>query len=62
MPPNSNGGSKLIAVLNIGPSVRTNTVASAHVAIHKRDNAVSFALWRSEANRSLTCHLATGQR
>ena len=35
MPPNCDGGSKLIAVLNIGPGVGTYVVAPAHFAIHE---------------------------
>ena len=35
MPPDCNGGSKLIAVLNIGPGVGTYIVAPAHIAIHE---------------------------
>src|SRR5258708_34659383 len=53
MTPNRNGGSKLIAVLNIRPGAAAYGVTPAHVAIRKRDNAVSFAFWRSEPNRIL---------
>ncbi len=53
MPLNGNGGSKFVTVLNVGPGVGTYIVTPAHVAIHERDNAVSFALWRSEPNRIL---------
>ena len=35
MPLNCDGGSKLIAVLNIGPGVRTYVVTPAHFAIHE---------------------------
>ena len=35
MPPNCDGGSKLIAVLNIGPGVGTYVVTPAHFAIHE---------------------------
>ena len=50
MSPNRNGGSKFITVLNVGPGVVTYIVTPAHVAIHERDNAKSFAFWRSEPN------------
>jgi hypothetical protein len=53
MPLNCNGGSKFITVLNVGPGVGTYIVTPAHVAIHERDNAISFACWRSEPNRIL---------
>src|SRR5258708_29142424 len=42
-----------IAVLNIRPGAAAYGVTPAHVAIQKRDNAVSFAFWRSEPNRIL---------
>jgi hypothetical protein len=35
MPPNCDGGSKLIAVLNIGPGVGTYVVTPTHFAIHE---------------------------
>ena len=50
MSPNRNGGSKFITVLNVGPGVVTYIVTPAHVAIHERDNAKSFAFRRSEPN------------
>ncbi len=53
MPLNCNGGRKFITVLNVGPGVGTYGVTPAHVAFHKRDNAVPFAFWRSEPNRIL---------
>jgi len=53
MPLTCNGGNKFITVLNIGPGVGTYIVTPAHVAIHERDNAMSFACWRSEPNRIL---------
>jgi hypothetical protein len=53
MPLNCNGDSKLIAVLNVAPGVGTYGVTPTHVAIHERDNAVSFAFGRSEPNRIL---------
>jgi hypothetical protein len=37
MPPNCNGGSKLITVLKTGPGVVTYIVTPAHIAIHERD-------------------------
>ena len=53
MPLDRNGGSKFVTILNAGPSVGTYIVTPAHVAIHERDTAVSFACWRSEPNRIL---------
>ena len=53
MSPNCEGGRKVIALLSIGPDVRTYTVAPAHLAIHERDDAISLALWCSEPNRIL---------
>jgi len=53
MSPNCEGGRKVIALLSIGPDVRTYTVAIAHLAIHERDDAISLALWCSEPNRIL---------
>jgi hypothetical protein len=35
VPPNCNGGSKFITVLNVGPGVLTDVVAPAHNAIHE---------------------------
>src|SRR5216684_7766710 len=56
--PNTEGGPCVcrltaIAVLNIRPGAAAYGVTPAHVAIQKRDNAVSFAFWRSEPNRIL---------
>jgi hypothetical protein len=51
MPPDCDGGGKVIALLSIGPDVRTYIVAPAHLAIHERDDAVSVAFRRSEPNR-----------
>src|SRR3981081_1138736 len=53
MPLNCDGGSKFITLLNVSLGVGTYGVTPAHVAIHERDNAVSFAFWRSEPNRIL---------
>ena len=53
MPLDRNGGSKFVTILNVGPGVGTYIVTPAHIAIHERDNAVSFAFWRSEPNRIL---------
>jgi hypothetical protein len=47
------------AVLNIRPGAGAYGVTPAHVAIEKRDNAVSFAFWRSEPNRILRVLEAT---
>jgi hypothetical protein len=43
MPLNCNGSSKSITVLNVGAGVGTYGVTPAHVAVHERENAVSFA-------------------
>jgi hypothetical protein len=53
MPLNRNGSSKFVTILSVGPGVETYVVTPAHVAIHERDNTVSFAGWRSEPNRIL---------
>ena len=45
-------GCKFITRLDVGPG-RNLYCRPAHLAIHERDNAVSFACWRSEPNRVL---------
>ena len=56
MPSHRNGGRKFFTVLNVGPDVVTYIVTPAYVAIHERDNAMSFALRCSEPNR-ISCIL-----
>jgi hypothetical protein len=53
MPLDRNGGIEFVTILNVGPGVGTYIVTPAHVAIPERNNAVSFACWRSEPNRIL---------